>query len=110
MVAQTLQVAVVQLEKHGMPASFRSNNCLSGYSPMGGGVDNARGYGKLMDKGYLKEVTIPVAEIEAAGLKIPSGCKMQSNKVPSVVLLVPTELLLLAVLNHTDPDRKKKAA
>lgn len=55
MIVQTLHACVKNHKDHGTAFSIKSPSVERGYTPMGGGIDNARGYRKLIDRGYIIE-------------------------------------------------------
>lgn len=93
MVAQTLQVADNNAKKFGVPASVRHPNV---FGRSGAGlVDNAKGYAKLLERGYIEEV-----EVDSRSLPFPAPKGTEAEG--KVVLLFATEVLLNAVKRHTD--------
>lgn len=91
MVAQTINAAVANLDKHGQPFSFRGDNCLTRHG--NGLADNATAYEYLVRHEYLVERAVP-----AAGLKLPDDIKTRSNG--TVMVLYPTKKMLEMVREH----------
>lgn len=104
MCEQTIHAACYWLKEQGMPASYATNNTFVS-APMQC-VDNARGFAKLMKLGYFHEVRIPVEQYKETGIPYKPDCVIRSS-CNIIVLIVPTEMLLDAVLARVS---RKKAA
>lgn len=99
MMAQTLHAGKLNLKDQGSPFSFRGNGCLNGYTAIGGGQDNARGYSKLIQLRYIQEVEVPSSMFPGR----PANERYENNG-EKIMLLFITELGLQAMNVHAEKN------